>query len=167
MKIGLFPRMFREYSLPGMRHSVEVTCAQQKKWTLFGGVDLATGETTLLTAPYGRTLEFTQFCDQLLAQYPEDTLHVIVDNSAVHNSREFNEYLKKNPRLNMVYLPTYSFYLNNIELLWLYARKTVCYNNQFQRLEWLVEEIMAFLNSLTKERILKAIGAPRKVDNNL
>lgn len=165
MKIGLLARMFPEHSLPKMRHIVEAACSKHKPWTLFGGVDLGSGQTTLLATQRGRTVEFIAFCNRLLAEYPNDTLDVIADNSSVHTSKEFKDYQATQPRLHMVYLPTYSFYLNNIELLWLYTRKAVCYNNYFAKVEWLVEEVITFITSLTNDRIKKAIGTPREVDN--
>ena len=158
MRIGLCPRMFREWWLPDMRHHVEATVLDQKKWTLFGGVDIGSGELTLLAKERGRTLEFKEFCDKLSERYKNETIYLVLDNSRIHLSREFNEYLVNHPNLIMIYLPTYSFYLNVIELLWLYARKAVYYNNQFHKIEWLVEEVLKFLNSLTPERVLKAVG---------
>jgi putative transposase len=158
MKIGLFPGMFKEWSVPGMRHEVEVVCALEGKKSLFGSVDISTGELTLLVKDRCRTTDFIEHCEQLLEKYPNDIIYKICDNSIIHRSKEFKNYLKTRDRLRMVYLPTYAFYLNVIELLWLYVRKAVCYNNQFHRLEWLVEEVLNFLNKLSHERVLKAIG---------
>lgn len=158
MKMGLFPRMFREWSIPGMRHEVDVVCADEGKRTLFGGVDISTGELTLVAREKGRSIDFIEFCDAILTKYPNDTIYMPVDNYIIHRSKEFQKYYAMQPRLNLVFLPSYSFYLNVIELLWLYVRKKVCYNNQFRKLDWLVEEILRFLNNLEPQRVLKAVG---------
>jgi len=150
--------MFKECSIPGMRHHVEATCLDDNEKTLFGAVDIKTGE--LVTAVFDRcrTWEFIQFLDKLLTRYPQKTIYMVCDNYVIHKSREFQRYHASHPRLRMVYQPTYSFYLNCIELLWLYVRKAVCYNNFFAKVGWLTEEILKFLNSLTPARILQAIG---------
>jgi transposase len=158
MKIGLYPRMFREWSIPGMRHEVEAVCALEGKKNLFGSVDISTGELTLLVKDRCRTIDFIEHCEQLLKKYPLDKLYLVCDNSIIHCSKKFKEYAKEQERLEIVYLPTYAFYLNVIELLWLFVRKAVCYNNQFCRLKWLVEEVLNFLNKLSPKRVLKAIG---------
>ena len=158
MKIGLLPRMFREWSVPGMRHEVEASCALEGKKSLFGSVDISTGELTLLLKDRCRTIEFIDHCQQLLNKYPNDLIYLICDNSIIHCSKMFNEYIKNQERLEIVYLPTYAFYLNVIELLWLFVRKAVCYNKQFRKLKWLAEEVINFLNNLSPERVLKAVG---------
>ena len=158
MKIKLCPRMFKECSIPGMRHHVEATCLDDNEKTLFGAVDIKTGELVTSVFDRCRTWEFIQFLDKLLTRYPQKTIYMVCDNYIIHKSREFQRYHASHPRLRMVYQPTYSFYLNCIELLWLYVRKAVCYNNFFAKVGWLTEEILKFLNSLTPARILQAIG---------
>ena len=113
----------------------------------------------------GRTWEFIQFVDMLLTKYPDKKIRLVLDNYIIHRSWEFQRYHATQPRLQLVFLPTYSFYLNCIELLWLYVRKAVCYNNYFARLLWLTEEILSFLTSLKQEKILQVIGMVKDTKN--
>jgi len=158
MKIKLCPRMFPEWSIPGMRHHVEATVLKEKYLTLFGAVNIADGDLTKAIYNRSRSREFIFFLEEILKKYPNHTIHIVMDNYSIHNSKETQQYLAMQPNIKPVYQPTYSFYLNCIELLWLYVRKSVCYNNYFAKLKWLAEEIVNFLDSLTPQRILQAVG---------
>lgn len=158
MKVKLCPKMFPEWSLPGKRHHVEATVENQGYKSLFGAVDIATGELTKAIFDRSRSQEFIFFLEEILKKYPNRTIHIVMDNYSIHNSRETRQYLATQPSIKCVFQPTYSFYLNCIELLWLYVRKTICYNNYFAKLEWLAEEIINFLDSLSPQRILQAVG---------
>ena len=51
--------------------------------------------------------------------YPEETcgkLYLIVDNGSTHTSKETMQFLKENPRLVPVYLPTHASWLNQVEI---------------------------------------------------
>lgn len=158
MKIKLCPRMFPEWSIPDMRHHVEATVLNEKYLTLFGAVNIANGDLTKAIFERSRSLEFVLFLDKIQEKYPNHKIHIVMDNFSIHKSRETRQYLEMNPNIKPVFQPTYSFYLNCIELLWLYVRKAVCYNNFFGKVEWLAEEITTFLDSLSPARVLQAVG---------
>ena len=161
MKIKLCPKMFREWSIPGQRHHVEATVENQGYKNLFGAVNIATGELIKVVFDRSRSQEFISFLKEILKKYPNRTIHIVMDNYSIHNSKETRQYLATQPGIKCVFQPTYSFYLNCIELLWLYVRKAICYNNYFAKLEWLTEEIINFLDSLTPQRILQAVGVKK------
>lgn len=106
MRIKVCPRMFPEWPLPGMRHQVEATCLEEGSRTLYGAVNIATGELTYKIFKRGRSIEFIQLMDTILTDNPNKTVKVVVDNHIVHRSRETRRYLAHHPNLHLVFIPT-------------------------------------------------------------
>lgn len=58
------------------------------------------------------------------------TITLVVDNYIIHKSRKVERWLEKNTKFRLLCLPTYSPWLNPIELLWLSLHETVTRNHQ-------------------------------------
>ena len=73
---------------------------------------------------YGRA-KVIQFYKQLDAAYPDvERLLVVQDNRSIHTHADVLGALARWPRIEPVWLPTYSPWLNPIEKLWRWLRRT-------------------------------------------
>jgi hypothetical protein len=61
-------------------------------------------------------IRFLKKLNQLYASFK--VIYIILDNWSVHHHPDVLEALKQLPRLKLVFLPTYSPWLNPIEKLW-------------------------------------------------
>ena len=68
----------------------------------------------------------------MLINQPQGILHVIADNARYYRSILVSQYIKKHPRINLIFLPPYSPNLNLIERLWRYYKKETLYNTYHQ-----------------------------------
>jgi len=81
---------------------------------MFGALDLATGQLYYRIRDRKRWMEFLAFLKSLRARRPGQKLYLICDNYSVHKRREVREWCAGNA-VELVFVPTYSSWLNRIE----------------------------------------------------
>ncbi|MFD8248474.1 IS630 family transposase [Nocardia sp. NPDC059691] len=81
---------------------------------MFGALDLATGQLYYRIRDRKRWTEFLAFLKSLRARWPGEKLYLICDNYSVHKRREVRQWCGEND-MELVFLPTYSSWLNRIE----------------------------------------------------
>lgn len=83
---------------------------------LFAALVTATGEVIGECFPRKRAREFRRFLGKVDANVPADIdVHVVADNSSIHNAPTVQRWLKRHPRFHMHFTPTYSSWLNLVE----------------------------------------------------
>ncbi|WP_245007924.1 IS630 family transposase [Nocardia nova] len=81
---------------------------------LFGALDLAAGQFYYRIRDRKRWTEFRAFLQTLRARWPGEKLYVILDNYSPHKRREVLDWCASE-NVELVFLPTYSSWLNWIE----------------------------------------------------
>ena len=103
----------------------------------------------------------------LLEKHAHETVYVAWDNASTHEDDEVEAVVRGAAgRLILMYLPTYSPWLNPIEMLWRHFRREVTHCELFESVKALVEATSDFFNryNQTPEKLLSVIGA---IHNNL
>ena len=98
-----------------------------------------------------------------LIGYPTETVYVAWDNASTHEDDEVEAVLRGAAgRLVLMYLPTYSPWLNPIEMLWRQFRREVTHCELFAGIDALVEATRAFFGryNRTPGGVCSIIGAP-------
>ena len=154
------------------------TPGQNAKRPIFGGLDLRTGQWFYRLADHKRTVDFIAFLTPLLVTYPVGVIYVILDNASIHTSKELVKWLAAHPRLQLVYLPTYSGHrLNPVEKVWWCFKGFIAANRCVRSLAELDSVAGNWFNQLLPEALLTLTGgyitrlatlatlpAPQKVD---
>ncbi len=89
--------------------------------TLFAALDVATG--MVQTGHYSRRRrrEFLDFMNDVIANYPDKEIHVVLDNLSTHKPKRDN-WVKRHTRVHFHYTPTHASWLNQVEcwfsILW-------------------------------------------------
>ena len=114
------------------------TPGQPYKWYGLGAVDYHTGETVVLFRLRKRRRE---------GAHADDEVEAVVRAAA--------------GRLVLLYLPTYSPWLNPIEMLWRHFRREVTHGELFASLDALIKAAHAFFERYNQstERVLSIIGS--------
>ena len=95
-------------------------------WRIIGALNAVTGRVDFLDAYIVGRAKVIQFYRQLDAAYPHvERLLVVQDNWSIHTHEDVLGALGRWPRLEPVWLPTYSPWLNPIEKLWRWLRQDV------------------------------------------
>jgi transposase len=82
--------------------------------TLFAAFDVATGKVSSAHRQRRRRVEFLDFMDEIVAAYPGEELHVILDNLNTHKKNE--AWLDRHPHVRFHFTPTSASWLNQIEI---------------------------------------------------
>lgn len=117
-----------------------------------GAVNWHSGETVVLTRPHKRRPEVAELLKALLAKHPTETVYVAWDNASTHEDDEVEAVLRGAAgRLVLLYLPTYSPWLNPIEMLWRQFRREVTHCELFASMDALVEATQAFFDRYNRK----------------
>ncbi len=82
--------------------------------TLFAALDVATGEVKAGHYRRRRRVEFLDFMNRVLAHYPDQEIHVILDNLSTHKPKR-DHWLARHRNVHFHYTPTHASWLNQIE----------------------------------------------------
>ena len=110
-----------------------------------GAVDWHTGQTVVITRRHKRRREVAELLQALLDRHPHERIYVAWDNASTHQDDEVEAVLRGAAgRLVLLYLPTYSPWLNPIEMLWRHFRREVTHCELFGSVEALVTAASEF-----------------------
>lgn len=84
----------------------------------------------------------------LLKNKNSKRIYVIADNAKYYRCKLMQEWLEKNPKIQLIYLPTYSPNLNIIERLWKYFHKKTTYNKYYEKFGSFRNAILMFFNTI-------------------
>jgi len=138
------------------------TPAQPTKRYGIGAVNYHTGETVVLFRRRKRRREIAELLQALLDKHPTGTIYVAWDNASMHQDDEIEAMLKlADGRLVLLYLPTYSPWLNPIEMLWRHFRREVTHCELFENVTALLKAAQDFFDRyrLCPAHILSIIGS--------
>jgi transposase len=85
--------------------------------SLYAALNTSTGEIVGQTVPRHTSDAFVEFLGDIVAsQLPQREIHVIVDNLSAHKTKGVTAFLEAHPRVHLHFTPTYSSWLNQVEL---------------------------------------------------
>jgi len=141
------------------------TPRQPDKYYGIGAVNYHTGETVVLFRRRKRRVEIAELLQALLDKHPTGTIYVTWDNADTHEDDEVEEVVRAAAgRLVLLYLPTYSPWLNPIEMLWRHFRREVTHCELFETKQALLAAANEFFDRYNQcpENILSVIGSKTK-----
>jgi transposase len=85
--------------------------------SLYAALETASGRIHGKTAARHTSQDFVAFLEEVVAQCPaKQQIHIILDNLSAHKTRLVDQFLQKNRRVHFHFTPTYSSWLNQVEL---------------------------------------------------
>ncbi len=118
---------------------------QQTKHYGIGAVNYHTGQIVALIRPHKRRQEIAELLQKLLDIHPTETIYVVWDNATTHQDDAIEALLRAAAgRLVLLYLPTYSPWLNPIEMLWRHLRRVVTHCELFETMQSLHQAVLDF-----------------------
>ena len=79
--------------------------------TLFAALEVASGAVKAGHFNRRRRREFLQFMNEVIADYPEQEVHVVLDNLSTHKPKR-DMWVKRHPNVHLHYTPTHASWLN-------------------------------------------------------
>ena len=96
------------------RHSIEYV--RRGTLSLYAALEVASGRVRGQCVPRHTAAEFVRFLAQATRGYRRQAIHIILDNLSAHKAPEVHAWVAKHPRVHLHYTPTYSSWLNQVEL---------------------------------------------------
>jgi transposase len=157
--VNLLPWVRSTWVLRGTRQQV-LTPGSNRRRSVFGAVDLASGRWFYQVARKAVSATFIGFVEHVLAGYPNAPLVVLVlDNVAIHRSKQVQAWLRTHPRVRLVYGARYSPHHNPVERIW-GALKAALANSPTLTIAGRVRQVHAFFRQRCPAQLL-ATAAPQ------
>lgn len=160
LDVDLNPRIGPDWMLPGTQRQV-LTPGKNVKRYIAGALDAVTDRLVWVSGTRKNSLLFIELLRKLLKVYADKRLiHVIVDNYAIHTSRQTQAWLSEHgQRLRLHFLPPYCPDDNRIERrVWREVHANVTRNHDCDSIEQLMDEAVYHLisrNRAAKKRWLR------------
>ena len=114
--------------------------------TLFAALEVATGKVTARMAPRHRQQEFLTFLRQIARAYPDQDLHLIMDNYAAHKAPAVKAWLAANPRIAVHFTPTHASWMNMVETWFSMAERQAIHRGTYRSVRELNAKIRAYID---------------------
>jgi transposase len=113
--------------------------------TLFAALEIATGK--VLDQCYDRhgKAEFLDFLKKVAKAYPDQELHVVLDNYHTHKHADITTWLAQHPRITLHFTPTSGSWLNLVEVFFGIITRQAIRRGSFDSVKELVDAIRAFI----------------------
>jgi transposase len=159
--VSWLPTLRAMWSPLGQQVMIPTPRQPYKRYGL-GAVNYHTGETVVIFRQHKRRREVAEWLQTILDQHPTETVYVAWDNSGTHEDDEVEAVVRGAAgRLILLYLPTYSPWLNPIEMLWRQFRREVTHCELFESVKALLTAAQNFFDRYQEcpMRVLSIIGA--------
>ena len=114
--------------------------------SLYAAFNTQTGEVLGKTAARHTSAEFVAFLADIVAHQPKrKEIHVICDNLSAHKTKSVDAFLVAHPHVNLYYTPTYSSWLNQVELWFAKIERDVIARGVFTSLLDLKRKLMRYI----------------------
>lgn len=114
--------------------------------TLFAALEIATGQVTAAVKPRHRHQEFLAFLRQIDRAYPDQELHLVMDNYATHKTPEVKHWLARHKNFHVHFTPTSASWLNLVEVWFGIIDRQAIRRGTFTSVKDLNAKIRAFIN---------------------
>ena len=114
--------------------------------SLYAALNTRTGEVIGQTAARHTSEDFLAFLTQVVdAQPRRREVHIILDNLATHKTQKVRTFLAAHPRVHLHFTPTYSSWLNQVELWFAKIERQVLARGIFTSVADLRRKILRYI----------------------
>lgn len=119
---------------------------------LIAALAVHTGKITAKTMKSNNAGNFLSFLKKLDRTYRNKTLHIIVDNLSVHKNQSVKEWLSRKRKIKLHFTPTYSSWLNQVEIWFNILSKDVLKGGVWKSVEQLSKQMLEYIDTYNKTR---------------
>jgi transposase len=112
--------------------------------TLFAALEVATGQIKAKHTKRRRRVEFLDFMNALVADYPDQEIHVVLDNLSTHKPKR-DAWLGRHKNVHFHFTPTHASWLNQIEIWFSILARSTLDGASFTSVQALRAAIDAFI----------------------
>jgi transposase len=119
--------------------------------SLYAALNVKTGRVEGKTARRHTSSEFVDFLAVLMkkARWAKE-IHLILDNLSAHKTQAVRDFLEQHPKLRFHFTPTYSSWLNQVEIWFAKIERDVIARGVFSSVADLSRKLMKYIRSYAK-----------------
>lgn len=120
--------------------------------SLYAAFNTKTGEVLGKTAERHTSAEFVAFLNDLVVNQPRGKeIHVIADNLSTHKTKQVDAFLAAHSNVHLHFTPTYSSWLNQVELWFAKIERDVILRGVFTSVPDLKRKLMHYIRQYNKQ----------------
>src|ERR1700709_1734462 len=120
--------------------------------SLYAAFNTKTGRVRGKTATRHTSAEFVAFLTDIVANQPKGKeIHVIADNLSTHKTKQVHAFLAEHPQVHMHFTPTYSSWLNQVELWFAKIERDVIARGVFTSVPDLKRKLMHYIRKYNEQ----------------
>ena len=120
--------------------------------SLYAAFNTKTGEVLGKTATRHTSAEFVAFLTDLVVNQPKNKeIHVIADNLSARKTKQVAAFLAAQPKLHLHFTPTYSSWLNQVELWFAKIERDVIARGVFTSVPDLKRKLMRYIRQYNQQ----------------
>jgi transposase len=110
---------------------------------LYAALDVKSGKVHGKTAARHTSEKFVDFLDQVVGLCkPKQEIYIIVDNLSAHKTQKVRDFLESHPHVKLHFTPTYSSWLNQVEIWFARIEREVIARGVFTSVKDLARKLM-------------------------
>ncbi len=135
---------------PAERHGFEYK--RNGTLSLYAALNTQTGQVQGKTVAHHTSQEFVDFLEQVVSPYPvRQEIHIICDNLSAHKTKRVEAFLQAHPSVQLHFTPTYSSWLNQVELWFAKLQRDVIARGVFTSTADLARKLRRYINAYSKD----------------
>ena len=116
--------------------------------SLYAALETSTGRVHGKTAARHTSQDFVSFLTEVVSLCPaKQRIHIILDNLSAHKTALVREFLEHNPHVRFHFTPTYSSWLNQVELWFAKIEREVIARGVFTSVADLARKLRRYINA--------------------
>src|SRR5258706_15858798 len=116
--------------------------------SLYAALDTKTGRVHGKTTARHTSADFVDFLGEVVSQCrPEQEIHIILDNLSAHKTQAVRDFLDAHPQVRLHFTPTYSSWLNHVELWFAKIERDVIARGVFTSVPDLARKLRRYINA--------------------
>lgn len=137
---------------PGKPKKQTATYKRNGTVSLLAALAVHTGEITAKTVASNNADNFLKFLKGLDRKYRHKKLHIIVDNLSIHKHKDVKKWLEGKRKISLHFTPTYSSWLNQVEIWFNILTKDVVKGGIWQSSKQLADQLMEYVKTYNQTR---------------
>src|SRR5271165_417764 len=115
--------------------------------SLYAALNTATGRVHGKTAARHTSQEFVELLTEVAQRAPAREVHIILDNLSAHKSQVVRDFLATHPNVHFHFTPTYSSWLNQVEIWFSKVERDVIARGIFTSVKDLARKLRRYINA--------------------